>query len=131
MPNTIPAHRRRDSRSGAIPSIIPSWAEQGIATASMRVAIILSLLDSSTLVTITAIVPHPIPRTRGITALPLKPTFLNSLSSSMAILGRNPESSSRENARKNIVTIGKTMATAYLSPRVITPYSPPMSSLIQ
>ena len=71
-----------------IPSITPSWAEQGIASARSIVAITLSLFVSRVLVTIVAMVPQPKPKVIGITALPLNPIFLKTLSISNAIRGR-------------------------------------------
>ena len=67
----------------------------------------LSLLVSSVLVTIVAILPQPTASTNGITLLPLKPIFLNQLSTSKASLGRYPLSSRIENTMKKRDTIGR------------------------
>ena len=68
--------------------ITPSWAEHGIAKANNKVVIILSFFVSWVLVTTVAIVSQPNPRTIGITALPLSPIFLKTLSISIANLGK-------------------------------------------
>jgi hypothetical protein len=63
-------------------------------------------------VTNVAMVSQPKPKTMGMTARPLSPISLKSLSMSIANRGRYPESSMSANARKNVVTMGRIIAIA-------------------
>ncbi len=98
--------------SDSIPTITPSCPEQGTARARRNVVIILSRLDSRVLVTSVAMVSHPSPKVMGITARPVRPTTLRTLSARSDSLGRYPVSSSTENAKKKVPTIGITTAMA-------------------
>ena len=108
----------------------PNCAEHGTAKARSNVEITRSRLVSCVLVTIVAIVLQPNPSTIGITALPLSPIFLKTLSTSMDNRGRYPLSSITENTRKNVPTMGSIIATAYVMPKVMIPYSPTIKSCI-
>ena len=68
--------------------ISPSCAEHGMASAKSKVAMIFSRLVSKTRVTMVAMVSHPKPKIMGITALPLRPIFLNTRSKSKDSLGK-------------------------------------------
>jgi hypothetical protein len=108
--------------------ITPSCAEQGTATDRSSVAMTRSRLVESVLVTMVAMVVQPKPSTIGMTARPLRPTFFRRRSASSASRGRYPTSSMNENTRKKSATMGRMIATAYLNPRVSTPYSPTIKS---
>ena len=63
-----------------------------------------------------AIVSQPKPSTIGRTAFPLRPIERSIRLDITASRGRYPESSSIEKTKKNVVTTGRTMATAYVTP---------------
>ncbi len=89
MPSMMRAQSARAAGCPARrPRMTPICAAQGMLRASRKVAMTRSRLVSRIRVTMVAMVSHPKPRTRGITARPLRPMPLKRRSSIMARRGR-------------------------------------------
>ena len=101
-----------------ITRIILNLAEQGTPSDSRKMAINRSLLLSSTLVEIVAMVTQEKPSTIGSTALPLSPIFLKSLSSRMESREKYPESSINPKVKKKTTMTGSTRPKAGISAMV-------------
>ena len=89
-----------------------SCDEHGMPSASSSVTSMRSLRVSMMRAVSVAIVSQPRPSTIGRTALPFSPMPRSTRLDMTASRGRYPESSSIEKTKKNVVTTGRTMATA-------------------
>ena len=114
MASTSESHTRAPVGESAaiIASSTPSCAEQGTASARSIVVTMRSLRVSRMRVVIVAMVAQPSPRSIGSTAFPFSPMIRKTRFTMIARRGKYPESSRMLNTRKNVVTIGSTMARA-------------------